>query len=187
MGAGAVAQGHGGVIVLVTGGGGFLGGALVDRLLTLGHQVRVLGRQDQPVLRARGVIVHRGDVAQAESVDPAVAGCDAVFHTAARVGSWGPAAEFESTNVGGTQNVIAACIRHGVQKLVYTSSPSVAHGKGDAEGINEDHPLPEAYDAEYPRTKAIAERLVRAVRVARVQHDGDAENPAVHRAARRGG
>ena len=148
--------------VLVTGGGGFLGRALVQRLLSRGDVVSALGRQDQPGLRAKGVKVWQGDVADATIVNQAVAGCDAVIHTAARVGAWGRPADFERINVHGTHNVIAACRQHGVRKLVYTSSPSVAHAKGDAEGINEDHPYPLSFDADYPRTKALAEQAVRA-------------------------
>jgi nucleoside-diphosphate-sugar epimerase len=150
------------VTVLVTGGGGFLGRAIAGLLLGRGDRVRVLGRSDQPALRAAGAEVRCGDVADPRVVAAAVDGCDAVIHTAARVGSWGPAREFQETNVGGTENVIAACRAHGIRRLVYTSSPSVAHGGGDAEGIDESHPYPARFAAHYPRTKAIAERLVLA-------------------------
>lgn len=146
--------------VLVTGGGGFLGKAIVQRLLLRGDDVTVLGRRAQPDLAAQGVRVVQGDVADAVAVQTAVRGQDGVFHTAARVGSWGRAEEFERTNVGGTTHVVAACRALGVAKLVYTSSPSVAHGEGDAEGINEQHPYPAVWDAHYPRTKALAEQLV---------------------------
>lgn len=147
--------------VLVT-GGGFLGSALARRLLARGDGVRVFGRRARPALRAEGVEVLCGDVADPAHVAAAVAGCEAVFHTAAQVGSWGRPALFERTNVEGTRNVIAACLQHGVRRLVFTSSPSVAHGRGDCEGIDESHGYAEAFDAEYPRTKAIAERLVLA-------------------------
>ncbi len=148
--------------VLVTGGGGFLGRALVQRLLQRGDSVAVLGRRDQPALRAHGVRVWQGDVANFAMVHEAVAGCDGVIHTAAHVGSWGRAEDFDRINVDGTKHVISACQHHGVSKLVYTSSPSVAHGDGDAEGINEDHPYPTTFDAHYPRTKALAEQAVLA-------------------------
>ncbi|MDX2020320.1 MAG: NAD-dependent epimerase/dehydratase family protein [Deltaproteobacteria bacterium] len=146
--------------ILVTGGGGFLGKAIVHRLLARGDVVTILGRSPQPDLAAQGVRVVQGDVADAAVVNAAAAGQDAIFHTAARVGSWGRASDFERTNVGGTTNVIAASRARGVAKLVYTSSPSVAHGDGDAEGINEQHAYPASFDAHYPRTKALAEQLV---------------------------
>jgi 2-alkyl-3-oxoalkanoate reductase len=148
--------------VLVTGGGGFLGRAIVLRLLGRGDAVVSLGRKAQPSLVERGVTVIQGDVSDRVLVEEAVQGCDAVVHTAARVGSWGRPEAFVRTNVTGTQNVLDACIQHGVGRLVYTSSPSVAHGPGDAEGIDESHGYPASFDAEYPRTKALAEQRVRA-------------------------
>ena len=157
MGTGTLA-----VKALVTGGGGFLGRAIVMRLLDRGYSVTVLGRCAQPELAALGVRVELGDVAQENDVQRAVQGTQAVFHTAARVGSWGRAQEFENININGTQNVINACKAHAVDRLIYTSSPSVAHSEGDAEGIDESHPYPTSFDAHYPRTKAEAEKMVLA-------------------------
>lgn len=148
--------------VLVTGGGGFLGRALVRRLLERGDVVSVLGRKPQSELASQGARVYEGDVAVAADVQRAMHGIEAVFHTAACVGSWGRAEDFDNTNIGGTKNVLDACREHRVAKLVYTSSPSVAHGDGDVEGVNEDHPYPTSFDAHYPRTKAAAEQMVLA-------------------------
>ena len=145
---------------LVTGGGGFLGGALVGRLLDRGWDVRSLARGDYPELRARGVEVVRGDITDPVRVETAVAGSDAVFHVAARVGVGGPARPYREANVGGTSNVIAACRRQGVGRLVFTSSPSVVHGGGDLAGADESLPYPVHHLAAYPATKAKAERLV---------------------------
>ena len=75
---------------LVTGGGGFLGRAIVKRLLTRGDEVRSLARGDYPELRQLGVEVIQGDLADADVVQVACAGCDVVFHVAARAGVWGP-------------------------------------------------------------------------------------------------
>jgi nucleoside-diphosphate-sugar epimerase len=148
--------------VLVTGGGGFLGGAIVKGLLARGHSVRVLGRHDYPALRSTGVELFRADVADALAVRAAVDSCDAVVHTAARVGSWGRYRHFHETNVTGTENVLTACKACGVQRLVFTSSPSVVHSGLDAEGIDESSPYARTFEAHYPRTKAQAERLVLA-------------------------
>jgi nucleoside-diphosphate-sugar epimerase len=103
-----------------------------------------------------------GDIADPEAIARAVAGCVAVIHVAAKAGVWGPIAEYESANVVGTRNVIDACRRHGVGKLVFTSTPSVIGAGHDIKGANEALPYPERYLAEYPRTKAIAEREVLA-------------------------
>jgi len=148
--------------VLVTGGGGFLGSALCRALVARGDQVRSLSRGDYPTLAASGVETHRGDVAEAAVVMKAVAGCDAVCHVAAKAGVWGPFAEYYQANVVGTQNVIDASRKHGVSRLVYTSSPSVVYAGGDECGIDESAPYPERYLTHYPRTKSEAERLALA-------------------------
>ena len=81
---------------------------------------------------------------------------------AAKAGLWGPYAEYHRSNVVGTENVIAACRKHGVRRLIYTSSPSVVFTGHDLEGVDESIPYASHYDAAYPATKAIAEKLVLA-------------------------
>jgi nucleoside-diphosphate-sugar epimerase len=147
---------------LVTGGGGFLGGAIVRQLLDRGDSVRSFARGDYPALRELGVDARRGDLGDADAVSAAVESCDVVYHVAAKAGVWGPYDEFHRANVTGTENVITACRRHGVPKLVFTSSPSVVHGGGDIEGADESLPYPASYESHYPHTKAIAERAVLA-------------------------
>jgi nucleoside-diphosphate-sugar epimerase len=150
------------VRALVTGGGGFLGGAIVAQLLEAGHRVTVAARGEYPQLAARGVHLVRVDVADAPGTRAAVEGHDVVFHAAARAGVWGPRDEYERTNVLGTRNVIAACREAGVARLVYTSSPSVVFDGCDHEGAANDLPYPSRYESIYPETKAVAERLVLA-------------------------
>jgi 2-alkyl-3-oxoalkanoate reductase len=147
---------------LVTGGGGFLGKAICERLRARGFEVRSLARGAHPQLAALGVEAIRGDVSDTAAVEAAAAGCDVVFHTAARAGVWGRPDEYFRTNVLGTQAVLAACRAQGVSRLVYTSSPSVVFGEGDLRGVDERVPYPERYLTDYPRTKAIAERMVLA-------------------------
>ena len=110
---------------LVTGGGGFLGKAIVRLLLARGDQVRSFSRSSYPALAELGVEQHSGEIGDAAAVLRAVEGCDMVFHVAAKAGVWGPFEEFYRANVLGTRNVIAACRRHGIRRLVHTSSPSV--------------------------------------------------------------
>jgi len=150
------------VKVLVTGGGGFLGRAIVRMLLAQGDEPRVLGRGEQPSLVSQGITVHRGDISESAAVHAALTGCDAVIHTAAMIGSWGRARDFDRVNVTGTRNVIEACRALNVPKLVFTSTPSVVHSGGDVCGADESVPYASSFDAHYPRTKAIAERLVLA-------------------------
>lgn len=147
--------------VLVTGGGGFLGSGIVRRLLQRGDHVRSLTRRHYPALANLQVEQIRGDIADAAVVKKAAAGCDLVFHVAAKAGVWGKSDDYEQANVVGTENVIRACRDQGIAKLVYTSSPSVVFDGYDQEGIDETEPYPDKYLAHYPRTKAIAERSVR--------------------------
>ena len=145
---------------LVTGGGGFLGKVIVRQLLDRGDTVRVLARGDYPELREWGAETMQADIADAEAVGAAVEGRDVVFHCAAKAGAWGSYFSYYEPNVLGTQNVIEACQRRGVRKLVYTSSPSVTFAGKDQEGVDESAPYPEKYLAPYPKTKAMAEQLV---------------------------
>ncbi|MGK7345814.1 MAG: NAD-dependent epimerase/dehydratase family protein [Candidatus Nitrospinota bacterium M3_3B_026] len=147
---------------LVTGGGGFLGRYIVEKLIARGDKVKSFGRGDYPELRAIRAETIQGDITVPAAVARAVEGMDAVIHAAARVGVWGSAKEFYDMNVIGTRNVINACVKEGVGKLVFISSPSVVFDGRGHEGIDETHPYPEKYLAHYPRTKAIAEREVLA-------------------------
>jgi nucleoside-diphosphate-sugar epimerase len=148
--------------VLVTGGGGFLGGAVVRKLLARGDTVRSFTRTAYPWLSELGVEQAHGDLTDADAVAAAVSGCEVVYHVAAKAGVWGRRADFVGTNVTGTQNVLAGCKRHGVRRLVYTSTPSVVHGGGSIEGGDESLPYPDQFEADYPATKAEAEKAVLA-------------------------
>ncbi len=145
---------------LVTGGGGFLGRAIVERLVARGTRVRNLARGEYPELSALGVESIRGDLTATEVVERACRDIDVVFHVAARAGVWGPDAEYHRINVEGTQKLLDAARAARVGKFVYTSSPSVVFSGGDCNGADESLPYPEQYDAPYPRSKAKAERMV---------------------------
>lgn len=147
---------------LVTGGGGFLGKAIVRLLRARGIEVRSFSRSPHPALDALGVEHVCGALSDAEAIAGAVDGCDIVYHVAAKAGVWGPYEEFYDANVVGTRNVIAACRKSGVERLVYTSSPSVVFDGSDMAGVNESAPYPEHFESYYPQTKAEAERLVLA-------------------------
>ena len=148
--------------VLVTGAGGFLGGAIVRRLVAGGHRVRAIQRGIYPELDQLGVETIRGDIGDSQAVDRAVSGCDTVFHVAAKVQMWGPYADFHAVNVVGTENVLAAMARHGASRLIYTSTPSVVHGGESIEGADESLDYPDDFESPYPKSKAQAEAAVLA-------------------------
>jgi nucleoside-diphosphate-sugar epimerase len=145
---------------LVTGGTGFLGRRLVERLLSQGRRVAVLGRTPAPELEARGVRFIRASLEDAAAVQAACAGAGTVFHVAAKVGVWGRPEDFLRANVLGTLAVIEGCRRHGVPRLVYTSTPSVVYNGADLAGADESLPLTTQCPSPYPLTKAAAERAV---------------------------
>ena len=150
--------------VLVTGGGGFLGTWIIRELLKdPSAMVTSFSRHPYQHLEELGVPTVRGDIGSADDVERALRlGFDAIIHTAARVGMWGPAEAFERTNVEGTRNLLAAAQAHGVKRFVYTSTPSVVFGRGGHAGGDESLPIPARHLAHYPRTKAQAEGEVLA-------------------------
>ena len=145
---------------LVTGGGGFLGLAIVRKLRARGDEVRSFSRRDHPALDELGVKSVRGDLVDGAAVVEAARGCDIVFHVAGKAGVWGPKESYYRTNVDGTLNVLRACAAVGIQRLVYTSTPSVVFGASDLEGVDESVPYASSYETAYPETKAMAERKV---------------------------
>ena len=147
--------------VLVTGGTGFTGSALVKRLIDDGHSVVALdykeGLQSQ-ALRNHGAKVVLGSVTDTTAVESSMRGVELVFHLAAAFRELNkPDTFYQNVNVGGTRVVLEIARRHGVRKFVYCSTCGV-HGNVDHPPANEDAPIkPADY---YQRTKYEAEPLV---------------------------
>ena len=148
--------------VLVTGGSGFIGQALVRQLVERGVDVAVIGRNPYPHLEALGVCCHQGDIRDLAALELALVGRDTVFHVAAKAGVWGPRQEYYAINLDGTANVIEACRRSGVERLVYTSTPSVVFDRRGLEGADETTPYATRPLCHYAASKIAAERLVLA-------------------------
>ena len=149
--------------VLVTGGAGFLGSALVARLKADGEQVRLLLRR-RPGAGAPPPVFPAlyGSLGQPDVVDRAMEGVDVVYHLGAAMK--GGKEEFEQGTVWGTRNVIDACLRHKVKRLVYVSSLSVLDHAGHPDGVpvteeSAYEPFPNNRGA-YSQTKLQAERMV---------------------------
>lgn len=146
--------------VLVTGGGGFLGFAIVTQLVERGDKVTSYSRGVYPQLKKLGVEQVRGDLTDYRAVRDACKGADIVYHVAAKPGVWGPYEEYYNPNVIGTKNVLRACKECKVGRLVYSSSASVVFGGGSIEGGDESIPYPDKPRSNYTATKAIAEKAV---------------------------
>ena len=145
---------------LVTGAGGFLGRYLVEQLRERGDRVRAFSRHRYEFLEQLGAESVVGDLCDQNAVADACQGVDVVFHVAAITGLGEPWRRFYETNTAGTQNVLNACWKAHVPRLVYTSSPSVTFDGGPQCGVDESAPYPTRWLAHYPHSKALAEQAV---------------------------
>ena len=146
--------------VLVTGGRGLLGEAVVAELVTRGHAVTSFQRTSAGA--RPGVVEILGDIGDAQAVAAAVRDHDAVVHLAAHVAMTGPWSAFERVNVDGTRHVVDAAATAGIGRIVHVSSPSVAHTGTALAGVGAEPADPEHARGHYARSKALAERLVLA-------------------------
>jgi farnesol dehydrogenase len=134
--------------VLVTGGTGYLGRAIVRALAAAGHSLVVFGRTaSRSGLPGRLV---DGDVRDAAALEAAAAGCDAISHTAALVSIWRRRSQdFDDVNVGGLRNVVAAARHRGIPRILYTSSFLALPPRDSPSTIAAN---------DYQRTKVLADR-----------------------------
>jgi NADH dehydrogenase len=132
--------------VLVTGGSGVVGRPTVERLVELGHTVRLLSRHADRDARdwKEGVEGRVADVGDAASLAGAADGCDAVLHLAGIIAEDPPAVTFQKVHVDGTRHLVAESERAGVKRFVYVSSLGAHRGSSD-----------------YHRSKRAAEEVVR--------------------------
>lgn len=150
--------------VLVTGGTGFIGGALVERVLADGNQVKALARSEASAgkLAALGAEPVRGNVLELESLAPAMHGCELVYHAAgANAFCLRDSGPMFAVNVRGSENVVRAASRAGVRRVVYTSSAATL---GEASGTigSEESPHRGWFLSQYERSKFEAEQAVLA-------------------------
>jgi 2-alkyl-3-oxoalkanoate reductase len=143
------------VRVLVTGASSMLGGAVARSLYERGDEVTVFQRRPAGLDCAERL----GDVTDAASLAAATTGMDAVVHLAARVTVTGRWSDFTSTNVDGTAHMLDAARAAGARRIVYVSSPSVAHSGRSLVGALATPADPDRARGHYARSKAVAERL----------------------------
>jgi nucleoside-diphosphate-sugar epimerase len=147
----------------VTGGSGFIGGALIERLRAEGWDVRALARSQaaEQKVRDRGAVPVPGDLENEAMMREGATGADVAFHAAAKVEDWGDPDEFERLNVRGTANVIAACRAAGVRRLVHVGTEAALMAGDPLVNVDETAPLRPDSPALYSSSKAKAEQLVR--------------------------
>lgn len=150
--------------IAVTGGGGFLGRAVIRQCLSRGWQVRAVGRSAQPDLaETPGIEFISADISEdSRKLEKIFDGADLVFHVAAKAGVWGSRQSFFKANLTGTQNVLDACRAANVRNLVYTSTPSVTFNECEIDGGDESLPYCRSKLSHYAASKAEAEQCVRA-------------------------
>jgi nucleoside-diphosphate-sugar epimerase len=146
--------------VFVTGAGGFLGKALCQHLRAADIEVIGFARGNYPEIEQIGVQLIKGDLGDQQAVLDAMDGCDLVFHVASKAGVWGDKDAYFLPNVTGSENIINACQRLNIQRLVYTSTPSVTFAGKDENGIDESHPYADKFLNFYGLSKAIAEQKI---------------------------
>ena len=146
----------------VTGGGGFLGSAIVRLLRARGDEVTSYSRGEYPELAKLGARHVRGDLGETRLLLEVMRGHDTVFHVAAKAGIALARDPFWSANVDGTRHVLAAALETGVERLVFTSSPSVCFDGADHKNASNDLPYAARFLAPYPESKAAAERMLLA-------------------------
>lgn len=147
---------------LVTGATGFLGGHMTRLLLAQGWQVTATGRNEQAgrQLAAAGARFIPIELRNREQVIEACREQQYVFHCAALSSPWGSYHDFLASNVEATRHVSDGCLRHGVQRLIHISTPSIYFDYRTRYGIRESDPLPRKPANHYAATKLMAEQLL---------------------------
>ena len=147
----------------VTGGSGFIGGRLIERLCREGRRVRALARSQSSAdkVRALGADPVHGDLEDPGALRAGAEGCDVAFHAAAHLGEWGSRDEFMRINVEGTRNVLGACREAGVRRIVHVGTEAALLAGQPLVNADESVPLRPDSKAFYSATKAMAEQAVR--------------------------
>jgi nucleoside-diphosphate-sugar epimerase len=146
----------------VTGGSGFIGGALIRRLVKEGWTVKALARSERSAdtVRERGAEAAPGDLQDVAALETGMGGADVVFHAAAHLGEWGKRADFERDNVQGTRNVLAAARAAGVRRVVHVGTEAALLAGQPLVEVDEHARLRFDSKALYSETKARAEEAV---------------------------
>lgn len=148
-------------MIVVTGAAGHAGANLIRALVAQGRPVRALVHLDRKALEGLDVEVVSGDICDLDSLLKAFDGAEVVYHLAACISIGNdPWSLLEAVNVNGTRNVVEACLRCGVRRLVHFSSIHTMVDTADIP-VDESNPLVESrHHSSYDRSKAMAEREI---------------------------
>jgi len=146
----------------VTGGSGFIGGRLLERLRGERHSVRALARSEAAArtVAERGAEPVTGSLEDESAIRTGAEGCEVAFHAAATLGDWGTPEEFERGNVVGTENALRACGDAGVRRFVHVGTEAALMAGQPLVNVDETAPLRPDSPALYSATKARAEQAV---------------------------
>ena len=147
--------------ILVTGASGFIGGRFARFALEQGLDVRINGRRADSVdhLVRHGAEFIAGDLTDPQLARELCSDVEAVVHCAGAVGVWGRYQDFHQGNVQVTENIVEACLKRRVRRLVHLSSPSIYFDGRDHLGLTEDQ-VPKRFNHPYAATKYLAEQCV---------------------------
>jgi len=148
--------------IAITGSTGFLGIHLCKRLIKEGHSVVGIGRNEEigEKLNQFGVNFINADLTSSIKIHGAIKDVDQVIHSGALSSPWGKRKDFYDTNVNGTKNVINACIKNNVKRIIHVSTPSVYFNFKDRYNIKETDPVASDPPSQYTKTKLEAEHIV---------------------------
>ncbi len=148
--------------VFLTGGSGFIGGRLIERLRADGHSVRALARSPSAADRVRelGAEPVAGELADIAAMRAGAEGCELAFHAAATLGDWGKREDFERGNVQGTGNALRACAEAGVRRFVHVGTEAALLAGEPLVEVDETAALRPDSPVLYSSTKARAEQAV---------------------------
>lgn len=150
-------------VAFVTGGSGFIGGRLIERLVAEGRRVRALARSEEAAaaIEALGAEPARGEITDRASLMSAARGAELTFHLAAHLGDWGSWEDFERVNVTGTRNALSASAGAGVRRFIHCGTEAALMAGEPLVQVDETAPLRPDSRAPYSATKARAEQAVR--------------------------
>lgn len=141
--------------IVITGGTGFLGKRLCEKLLELGYNVKALGRDENigEQLKNIGIDFDKVDLLEREKLENSFDGADIVFHCAAKSSLWGDYDDFYNVNVIGTKNVIDGVKNKNVKRLIYISSPTIYYNNKDLNNFKNYDEKPDKFVNYYAQTK----------------------------------